>query len=130
MWRIRELFYSRLGRVLLASLALAVVVLAGVLLAPTIFKSSIELPAVPMAAEVPLTPGAALCQSAIAEMDETIDTHTAMIRTPEAVRIEFFEDFAAAARSCSYAELIEFERSRIVQWSGGVAVYSSAEGSA
>ena len=128
MWWLRELRYTRFGKMLIVVLVLGAIG-GGSLVA---FRSltggpiSVDDTAVAPVMEngtvdisVPLTPGRATCERSKLLMSRTMEAFDRYGDLDEETSNRFLESYSAAVRSCTYSEFIEFDRDRVYPWSRG-----------
>jgi hypothetical protein len=76
---------------------------------------------------IPLTIRQAQCREAIAQLDRLVKKSLKFSNLDQAQSDLAFLAYAKAARTCTYNEFIEFERSTVMPWAAGVDLFQAAQ---
>lgn len=138
MWWLRELRYSRGGKILMLAVGLSIVGGLGYVgygaFGTTLndrinSQAPIETAGGTGEVAIPLTIRQAQCRGAIEQLDRLIKKSLKFSNLDQAQSDLAFLSYAKAARTCTYNEFIEFERSTVMPWAAGADLFQAAKDS-
>jgi hypothetical protein len=135
MWWLRELRYSKAGKLLMLVLVVGLVGGLGYAGYHAFGTSVTERTNTIIATEqgsttetsLPLTTRQAQCRAAIEQLDRLVKKSLKFSNLDENQSELAFRSYAKASRDCTYSEFIEYERSTILPWAAGQDLYTTAQ---
>lgn len=124
-YRIWELAYSKIFRALAVLVVLAGAVVGVVALAMRFEPPTPEGVVEQVAADAQ-TQFASKCNAAMAEIQAVTSRVRSLTLLDAARSEEFVELYLAAARDCTYAEFIEFDRTVVTPFANGASMFATA----
>lgn len=135
MWWLRELRYSIVGKILMLTVAVAVVAGLGLVGYNIYSNRAVEelepVAAVETAAEADVrkakTGRELRCESLKGRLQRLVEQTGRFSSVNSAQSNSAFEAYAEAVRTCTYNEFADFEREVLIPWSAGQDMFTAAQ---